>query len=153
MTRDGGGLWRLRFKDVSDPSKGGTLELLLDGSEAPYLNKPDNMTIDGKGNLLIQEDPGNNAQLARIVAYDIDTGDRGVLAEFDPAQFRTGAPGFITQDEESSGIIDAKKLIAPGWFLFDAQVHKTNPDTAAVEYGQLLALHVRKFKDVYNLDG
>ncbi|MFN8111654.1 MAG: DUF839 domain-containing protein [Solirubrobacterales bacterium] len=152
-SRDGGGLWRLRFNDVADPSQGAKLELLLDGSEAPYLNKPDNMTIDGKGNLLIQEDPGNNAHLARIVAYNTKSGDRGVVAKFDPAQFITGAPGFITQDEESSGIIDASKLIAPGWFLFDAQVHKANPDTAAVEYGQLLAINVRQFKDVYDIDG
>ena len=153
VSRDGGGLWRLRFEDVSDPSAGGTLELLLDGSEAPYLNKPDNMAIDRRGNLLIQEDPGNNAQLARIVAYDIHDGDRGVLAQFDPALFRSASPGFLTQDEESSGIIDAARLIAPGWFLFDAQVHKANADPAAVEYGQLLALNVRKFKDVYDIDG
>lgn len=153
VTRDGGGLWRLRFKNVARPERGGTLELLLDGSEAPFLNKPDNMTVDRRGNLLIQEDPGNNAQLARILAYDVDTGDRGVVAEFDPALFRTGQPGFITQDEESSGIIDARRLIGPGWFLFDAQVHRANPDTAAVEYGQLLTLHVRRFGDVYTIDG
>lgn len=152
-SRDGGGLWRISFKDIERPELGGTIELLLDGSEAPYLNKPDNMDIDGKGNLLIQEDPGGNAQLARIIAYDIDTGDRGVLAEFDPAQFRSGAPGFLTEDEESSGIIDASPVLGNGWFLFDAQVHKAFPDVAKVQYGQLLAMHVRKFKDVYSIDG
>ena len=109
VTRDGGGLWRIRFKDVEQPELGGTIELLLDGSEAPFLNKPDNMGIDKHGNLLIQEDPGGNAQLARIVAYDVDTGKRGVVAEFDPALFRTGGAGFLTQDEESSGIIDASR--------------------------------------------
>jgi hypothetical protein len=152
-SRDGGGLWRIRFKDVDRPWKGGTIELLLDGSEAPYLNKPDNMGIDRFGNLLIQEDPGNNAQLARIVAYDVGTGDRGVVAEFDPALFGAGAPGFLTRDEESSGIIDASKVLGKGWFLFDAQVHKAFPDPIKVEYGQLLTLHVRKFKDVYTIDG
>ena len=113
------------------------------------------MTIDGKGNLLIQEDPGNNAQLARIIAFNIGTGDRGVVAEFDRKLFRgkAGDPGFITQDEESSGIIDARKLLGRGWFLFDAQVHKANPDVEKVEFGQLLALHVRKFRDVYDIDG
>jgi hypothetical protein len=153
VTRDGGGLWRLRFKDVDHPEKGGTIELLLDGSEAPYLNKPDNMTIDRRGNLLIQEDPGGNAHLARIVAYQVRSGDRGVLAEFDPSLFRRGGVGFITEDEESSGIIDARKALGPGWFLFDAQVHKASPDPAKVELGQLMAMHVRKFKDVYTIDG
>lgn len=153
VTRDGGGLWHIRFKDVDRPWLGGTIELLLDGSEAPFLNKPDNMGIDDYGNLLIQEDPGNNAQLARIVAYDVDTADRGVVAESDPALFRTGGPGFLTQDEESSGIIDVSEVLGKGWFLFDAQVHKAFPDAAKVEYGQLLALHVRKFHDVYTIDG
>ena len=72
--RDGGGLWRMRFDDIERPRLGGTLTLLLDGSEEPFLNKPDNMTIDGEGNLLIQEDPGNNVSLARIVAYRIADG-------------------------------------------------------------------------------
>ncbi len=152
VTRDGGGLWKVHFNDVDNPQKGGTIELLLDGSEAPYLNKPDNMGIDDKGNLLIQEDPGNNAMLARVVAYDVDTGDRGVLAEFDPALFRKGSPGFITEDEESSGIIDASEALGKGWFLFDAQVHKASADPAAVELGQLMAMHVGKFKDVYTID-
>ena len=153
VTRDGGGLWRVRFKDVNRPEKGGTIELLLDGSEAPYLNKPDNMAIDRSGKLLIQEDPGGNAQLARILAYDIDTGDRGVVAEFDPALFRKGGPGFLTEDEESSGIIDASKALGKGWFLFDAQVHKAAADPAKVELGQLLAMQIPKFKDVYTIHG
>ncbi len=151
MTRDGGGLWHVHFNDVDNPEKGGTIELLLDGSEAPFLNKPDNMGVDKYGTLLIQEDPGNNAQLARIVAYDVDTGKRGVVAEFDPALFRSGGAGFITQDEESSGIIDASEVLGKGWFLFDAQVHKASPDPAKVEMGQLMALHVPKFNDVYTI--
>jgi secreted PhoX family phosphatase len=153
VTRDGGGLWRIRFVDVDRPELGGTIELLLDGSEAPFLNKPDNVGIDSKGNLLIQEDPGNNAQLARVIAYDVDTGDRGVVAEFDPAVFRTGGSGFLTQDEESSGIIDARDVLGRGWFLLDAQVHKASADPAEVEPGQLMALHVQKFGDVYTIDG
>ena len=153
VTRDGGGLWQIRFADVDRPELGGKIELLLDGSEAPFLNKPDNLGMDTKGNLMIQEDPGGNAQLARVIAYDVDTGDRGVVAEFDPAAFRTGGAKFITQDEESSGIIDAADVLGRGWFLLDAQVHKASADPAEVEMGQLMALHVQKFGDIYTIGG
>jgi Alkaline phosphatase PhoX len=154
--RDGGGLWRLRFADIENPAAGATLTLLLDGSEAPFLNKPDNMDIDEQGNVLLQEDPGSNVHVARIVAYQIATGKRGVLARFDPAQFAPVTPGGtdarFTIDEESSGIIDVEDILGRGWFLFDAQVHKANPDPALVEYGQLLAMHVDDFAPIYTLD-
>ncbi|MGB7980155.1 MAG: alkaline phosphatase PhoX [Candidatus Nanopelagicales bacterium] len=148
--RDGGGLWRLRFADVNKPELGGTLTLLLDGSEAPYLSKPDNMTIDRHGNMLIQEDPGGNDHVGRIVAYRLADGARGVVATFDPVQFAVGAPDFITIDEESSGIIDVSQLWKrPNTFLFDAQVHASADDAELVEKGQLLTLTVRSWGRVY----
>jgi hypothetical protein len=149
ITRDGGGLWKLTFEDIEHPRLGGTIELVLDGSEAPFVNKPDNLDIDTKGNLLIQEDPGNNAHVARIVAYDTRTGARGVVATFDPDKFAAGSPDLITIDEESSGIIDAKRIRGPGWFVFDAQVHKPSPNPASVALGQLLAMKVDNFRQVY----
>jgi secreted PhoX family phosphatase len=150
--RDGGGLWRASFVDVDRPELGGTLELVLDGSEAPYLNKPDNMTIDSAGNLLIQEDPGNNPHLARIVSYRRSDGATAVLAEFDAAQFTTGAAGFITADEESSGIIDTSDLLGDGTFLFDAQVHAptVNNTVEYVQQGQLLTMTVTDWDTVYS---
>jgi Bacterial protein of unknown function (DUF839) len=156
-SRDGGGLWKLTFEDIERPQDGGTLELLLDGSEAPYLNKPDNLGLDERGNLLIQEDPGGNPHVARIVAYDIDDGDRGVVATFDPELFAPATPGgtdaVLTTDEESSGIIDARHTFGSGWWLFDAQVHRRIDDPTRVEEGQLLALHVDDWDDVYTIDG
>jgi hypothetical protein len=148
-TRDGGGLWKLSFEDIEQPELGATLTLLLDGSEAPYLNKPDNVDIDRYGHILIQEDPGGNPHVARIVAYDIATGRRGVMATFDPERFTPGKEKFITADEESSGIIDATDVVGDGWFLFDAQVHKASTDPRHVELGQLLAMHVDDWDAVF----
>jgi len=154
--RDGGGLWRMTFDDIEHPQDGGKLELVLDGSEAPYLNKPDNLDLDRHGNLLIQEDPGNNPHVARIVAYDIHDGGRGVVAQFDPALFAPVAPtteAVMTIDEESSGIIDARRAVGEGWWLFDAQVHLRTADPVTVEEGQLLALKVDDWDAVYTIDG
>ena len=140
----------MTYDDVERPWEGGTLTLLLDGSEPPFLNKPDNVGFDRKGHFLIQEDPGNNVQLARIIAYDVDTRERAVLAEFDPARFAPGGASFITQDEESSGIIDASEFLGKGSFLFDAQIHKVNPEADKAEYGQLLTMHVKSWKAVFD---
>jgi len=162
-SRDGGGLWRLSFQNIEKPEKGGTLTLLLDGSEAiapgePGMNKPDNMGMDRYGNLLIQEDPGNNAHLARIIAYRIADGALGVVARFDASRFVTGGAQFMTQDEESSGIIDTEDQLGTGTFLFDAQVHTATglpPGTGAntveeyVENGQLLLLRVTDWSAIY----
>ncbi len=147
--RDGGGLWRLRLDDVNDPEAGGELTLLLDGSEAIGLNKPDNMTIDTHGNLLLQEDPGGNDHVARVLAYRLSSGIITTLAEFDRNLFEPGAPGFITNDEESSGIIDTEALLGHGTFLFDAQVHTPYPDPDVVEYGQLLQLEIDDWVGAY----
>ena len=38
--------------------------MLLDGTERQQML--DNMTVDDDGNLILQEDPGNQAHLARI---------------------------------------------------------------------------------------
>lgn len=146
VKRDGGGLWRLRFADVSDPAKGMTLTLLLDGSEAPFLSKPDNMDIDETGHLMIQEDPGGNAHVARILAYEIATGRVKALAQFDPAHFASGATAYpATTDEESSGIIDLTGITRAGSFLFGAQVHTStglSDPTRQVQHGQILSMRV-----------
>jgi hypothetical protein len=150
--RDGGGLWRLSYDDAERPWEGGTLTLLLDGSETdPALWNPDNLGFDNRGHLLIQEDPGNNVHRAKIAAYDTKTGDVATLAEFDN-RFEPGSSSFITQDEESSGIIDASRFVGKNSFLFDAQVHAAHPDADKVEHGQLLSLHVDSWKKVFRGD-
>lgn len=105
----------------------------------------DNVTIDRQGRILMDEDPGNSGRLAKIWLYSIDTGEFLQIAEhnpkfFDPTILNNSA--FITQDEESSGLIDAEDILGKGWFLFDVQVHKASTNAELVEGGQLLALHV-----------
>jgi hypothetical protein len=130
FSRDGGALWKLHFNDIKNPLAGGMLTMLLDGSEAPYLSKPDNLTFAGNGNILIQEDPGGNDHVARVVAYRMSDGKLATVAKFKDVYFKPGGAQFITNDEESSGIIDVTKELAKAgdkksYFILNAQVHAT----------------------------
>jgi hypothetical protein len=134
-------LWRARFDDISNPAAGGTIDELLDGTEGHQML--DNLTVSRRGDLILQEDPGNNPYVARIWRYSPSTDKLVEVAHHDANLFTSGGNAFITQDEESSGVIDASSLLGDGWFLFDDQVHKaTTGDPELVERGQLLALHV-----------
>lgn len=170
VKRDGGSMWKLTLADRKNPSKGGTLELVLDGNEAPYLNMPDNIDIDDLGNILIQEDPGKNAQLSRVVAYNIKTKKMAVIARFSATYFSPTAPAAtkITEDEESSGIIDVTSMFKKSetdtarYYLLDAQVHASaelsRPDITdaahkaelakLVEGGQLYLLTIADWSKV-----
>jgi len=105
----------------------------------------DNVTIDRLGRIVMDEDPGNAARVSKIWVYQIATGEFCEVAHHNPAFFDSSIPNnpaFITQDEESSGIIDAADILGPGWFLLDVQAHKASTDTELVEGGQLLALFI-----------
>ena len=67
---------------------------------------------------------------------------------FDRELFTSGRPGFITRDEESSGIIAAEQQLGNGWFRFDAQVHAPAASPEYVEKGQLLAVEVDSFERI-----
>lgn len=132
-------LWRLRFADPANPAAGGTIDMVLDGSEGHKML--DNLVMTKKGLIYLQEDPGNQAYNAKVWRYDVATKQLTVVAQHDPLRFLSGAPLFLTQDEESSGIIDASEILGPGWFLLADQAHYAHPDPALVEGGQLLALY------------
>ena len=132
-------LYRLRFTDIAQPELGGTIEALLDGTEAG--NMFDNMTIDSRGRVLLQEDVGGQAHIGKIWQYDIATDQLVEIAHHDPDRFTPGAPNFLTLDEESSGIIDVSSILGEGWFLLDVQAHYAIAGEL-VEGGQLLALHI-----------
>jgi hypothetical protein len=74
-----------------------------------------------------------------------------VLAQFDD-RFEPGDASFISQDEESSGIIDSSRFLGRGTFLFVAQVHARHPQPDKVEYGQLMTLQVNWGKVFGNHD-
>jgi hypothetical protein len=136
-------LWRLRFDDIEHPENGGTIENLLFGDEGHKMF--DNMTIDKHGRIILQEDVGNDPRIGKVWLYGIDTGNLVEIAQHNPTFFdpaNSAKPGFLTIDEESSGVIDAEKTLGRGWFLLDVQNHKASADLELVEGGQLLAMYV-----------
>lgn len=145
-------LWRLTFRDIANPETGGILELMWDGSNDGdgSARMFDNITVNRTGQVLLQEDPGNQSYLARIHSFDIAKRTLRSIAAHPAALFTSGNPGFITVDEESSGIIDISPILGtPDTYLLVSQVHATATTanlpaganaTETVELGQLLLL-------------
>src|SRR4028119_338229 len=132
-------LYRLRFFDINNPQLGGTVSMLLDGTEPQQMM--DNMTMDAYGRILIQEDPGNQSYLARIWEYDVKKDTLVEIAMHDPNRFAPNASVLLTQDEESSGIVDVSDIFGPGYYLLDVQAHYSIGDPELVEDGQLLLMY------------
>lgn len=130
-------LWRLRFHDIAHPEHGGVIEMLLDGSEGHKML--DNLTVRPNGDVILQEDPGQQPRLARIWRYAPLLDELTPLAEHDPLRFGDGVAGSLTIGEESSGIIDASSILGTGWMLFVVQApHSLGGELVAG--GQLLAM-------------
>jgi hypothetical protein len=139
-------LFRLRFEDVTNPAAGGALEMMVEGpadtsADSAGPKMMDNLTINDRGQVLIQEDPGSQTYLAGIYQYDIATGNVRRIADHDPERFLPGGASFDTTNEESSGIIPAPFLGA-GKYLADVQNHTKVTDPELVEKGQLVVLSV-----------
>lgn len=138
-------LYKMTFTDITNPQTGGTIEMLLQGLGGPgEVKMMDNISVEN-GKIIIQEDPGNDPRLAKIWEYDIDSGALTELGRFDGALFTNGLPGFLTQDEESSGVIDVTDLLGGAGtraYLVDAQVHASSGNPATVEKGQLAVMYV-----------
>jgi len=143
-------LWALEFTDPANPEAGGTVKMLLNGSEGQVML--DNMTVADDGSILLQEDPGNNGRLAKIWRYNPSTDTLVELAQHNPALF--SGTGAITLDEESSGIVDISSFLSGvsgydttkySYFLIADQIHKavTSP-TSQVEIGELSVMATAK---------
>ena len=145
-------LWRLNFADASHPELGGTIDMLLDGTEGQQML--DNIGPNGLGQIVALEDIGEQVALGKVWLYDSGSDTLTQVAQHDPDRFAPGGSQFITADEESSGVIDVSSILGSGWYLLDVQAHnpwngvslpKNFPpynDAELVEGGQLLALHL-----------
>jgi hypothetical protein len=132
-------LWKVHFADITNPAAGGTITPVLRGGEGQQML--DNVTIDWNGNVLAQEDVGGNNHLGVIWKYNTISKQLVAVARHDSARFYPGGTGFLTIDEESSGIIDVSHILGAGTFLFVSEAHYYQP-SPIVEGGQLLCLRM-----------
>ena len=140
-------LFRMRFSDIANPLAGGTIEALLGSTEGQ--NMADNMCvfndITGGTRVMIQEDSGNAIHNAKTWLYTVATDSLQMVLESDKARF--GDIGGVApvapfnQDEENSGVIDARDTLGLGWFIANMQAHYSQPGEL-VEGGQLYAFYV-----------
>ena len=138
-------LWAADFNDVTDPTAGGTITLLVDSFQtAEDEHMFDNITVNKDGMVLIQEDPGGTNYNAKVWQYDPATNQLTQLAQHDPDRFETGGSQFLTTNEESSGIIDVTDILGSAGqnaYLLDVQAHYANADASLVEGGQLMVMY------------
>jgi hypothetical protein len=138
-------LWRMRFDDVERPEAGGEIELVLDSADPagkPGFEMLDNIAIDRRGRVVMQEDPGSSARLAKLWLYDTESRRVVEIAAHHPKYFAPGSAALLTVDEEPSGVIDAAGILGDGWFLVAVQAHYDIGDPELVQGGQLVALYV-----------
>jgi hypothetical protein len=128
----------MRFSDINNPEKGGTITALLDGTEGQKML--DNIGIDNSGHLILQEDVGNNAHNGKIWEYTIATDALRLIGQHDPSRFEKSGANFLTLDEESSGMMDAQSILGPGMFLLVDQAHYAIAGEV-VEGGQILSMY------------
>jgi hypothetical protein len=145
-------LYKLTFDSLQAPT-GGTIDLVVDagslvGTDLQIARSFDNLTVDGDGAVLVQEDPGGSSYIAKTWRIDPDNPLAAAqIVESDRTRFISGAPLFLTTDEESSGIIEVTDLVKPAlwyqpgrrYFLADMQAHYSLPGDL-VQGGQLYLL-------------
>jgi secreted PhoX family phosphatase len=114
-------LYKLTFDSLAEAT-GGTIEMVLDaaslvGTDGTAARFFDNIVVDGQGDILIQEDPGNADYVAKVWKFNPVTRQATQIFEADRARFQPGAPGFLTKDEENSGVIEVTDIVRNArWF-------------------------------------
>lgn len=141
-------LYKLTFDSIASPT-GGTIELVVDsasltGTDGQAARSFDNIAVDGDGRVIVQEDPGNSAYVAKLWRVDPVTKAVVQIFESDRERFLSGAPGFLTQDEENSGVIEVTDVVRNAnwyeagrrYYLGNTQAHYSIPGEL-VEGGQV----------------
>ncbi len=131
-------MYKLHFSDINNPQNGGTITAVLNGTEGQKMM--DNIGFDNFGNVLVQEDPGNNAYLAQVYNYNTNTDELKAIGQHNPSLFTSGLPNFITQDEESSGVLDLQNILGAGYFILTDQIHFA-VGGEIVEKGQMTVMY------------
>ena len=140
-----------------DPTRA-SLKLVLDGDDGDDLYNPDNLDT-APGFVVFQEDrespfrggpvppnpPVADEGFNRVLVYNIKTGTITSVARVaTPATLRPGT-------WESSGVVNASRILGPGWWVTDVQAHNTTapqpgptlePNTGTGEDGQLQAVYI-----------
>jgi hypothetical protein len=135
-----GGRSRLYQIDFNGTYTAGNISMLLDGTEGGEMF--DNLTVSDDGTqIILQEDPGSDNRLAKIWSYSLGADTLTELAAHDADFFTTGAPAFLTTNEESSGVVDISGYVNDGYtyYLYDVQAHY-GISGELVEGGQLAIL-------------
>jgi hypothetical protein len=147
-----GRVYRLELDAASDPdSPKADLTLLLDGDRGDDLVNPDNLDASSKA-LVIDEDRNPENQSARVaggysrvLVYDLQHEEVRPVARVKTRDAQP--PGSW----ESSGVLNASRLLGADWWLLDVQAHLTDvpqpgpslePDSSSGENGQLLAIQI-----------
>jgi hypothetical protein len=141
----------------ADPTQA-SLQVILDGDAGDDIYNPDNLDTSARS-IVIQEDrespfrggpvppnpPVADSGHNRVLVYDIETGTlQSVARVATPATLRPGT-------WESSGVINAFRILGAGWWLTDVQAHNTTslqpgptlvPDSGTGEDGQLQAVYI-----------
>jgi len=148
-------LWKLAFDDITDPSLGGSIDLVLDGPtvNGQKVNMFDNMGFnETTGTIILQEDVGGTAHNSKVWEYDPKTDRLTQLLMHDSSRFGdlgVSPTSPYSNDEESSGVIDVTSFFVSDpnerrynqYYLVTDQAHYTNGiTTAQVEGGQLLLI-------------
>jgi Ca2+-binding RTX toxin-like protein len=135
-------LYQATFEDITNPTAGGTIVAVLDGDEGQ--RRFDNLTV-GNGKVVLQEDPGDRSYVAKIWEYNIATDSLTKIASFDPDIVTADGTGYLTDNEESSGVLDVTHLLGDvdtRVYLLNAQLHVSTGSSATLEPAQFLAMRV-----------